>query len=174
MYTLNIFATSKIHACNCCARLQKPGCLQQMFEHVVCNHCSQFTWNVHGSYKSQRTDSRLPHPPLPNSPLDPSEQKGWTGAEMTGRRLPDGVGTNRVFTEGPQIPYMLSYSFYARTCCHMLSQFATCCYMLLTFSHASSSGGFAALLRRLCWFWTPSGSCQAGMFVNRHGLRRGG
>ena len=29
-------------------------------------------------------------------------------------QLPDGVGTNGVFAEGPQSPYIFSYLFYAR------------------------------------------------------------
>ena len=65
--------------------------------------------------------------------------------------LPDGVGTNGVFTEGPQIPTFCHCLFWVRTCCHichMLSYVVICCYILSTFSRESSLGGIAALLRQ--------------------------
>ena len=61
--------------------------------------------------------------------------------ERVSHRLPDGVGTNRVFTEGSHfLPF-----------CHMLFQVRTCCHILPHVVHIfreSSSGGIAALLRR--------------------------
>ena len=59
-------------------------------------------------------------------------------------RLSDGVGTNRVFTGGPQIPLVV---------CHMLLEVRTFCHILLHFPMTSWPWGVAALLwwPRLSW-----------------------
>ena len=42
-------------------------------------------------------------------------------------RLPGGVGTNGVFTEGPHISYMLTYFTSSAYICHMLQYFVSVC-----------------------------------------------
>ena len=76
-------------------------------------------------------------------------------------RLPDGVGTNGVFTEGPQIPYVLPYVVLSA---HMLPQFAICCHSLPHFARIFTW----QLIRGNCctsattpFVLTPSGSCQS-------------
>ena len=59
--------------------------------------------------------------------------------------LPDGVGTNGVFTEGPQIQYCLSY---LALNAHVLPHCAIFCHMLLTFSHDNSS--YCREVRHFC------------------------
>ena len=74
---------------------------------------------------------------------------------IAGNRLPDGVETNRVFTEGPRIPYMLPYV--VDKCAHVATfghiLFTTCrhmlpgCYVLPTVSHDISLGELRALMK---------------------------
>ena len=60
-------------------------------------------------------------------------------------RLPDGVGTNGVFTEGP---YFLTFCNSIALSAHVLPHLAVFCYMLPTFPRESSYGDIAALLRQ--------------------------
>ena len=73
-------------------------------------------------------------------------------------QLPNGVRTNGVFAEGPQILYILSCICLSA---HMMPHHAIFCHMLSTFSRDNSLWGIAALLRRPRLSLTPSGSCQS-------------
>ena len=50
----------------------------------------------------------------------------------TNHWLPDGVGTNGVFTEGPHIRYSLQYDVYMLR--HIWLDFAKCCRLFLFFA----------------------------------------
>ena len=45
----------------------------------------------------------------------------YGNTDVQSHRLPDGVGTNGIFTERPQVPYVLSY---VATCCNMFPRSA--------------------------------------------------
>ena len=75
-------------------------------------------------------------------------------------RLPDGVGTNRVSTEGVQLPNILWYFVLSvqtlppfAIFCHVLPHFAISCRIVSTFSRDNLLGGVAALLRRPRLYW---------------------
>ena len=60
--------------------------------------------------------------------------------DILNHRLPDGVGTNRVVTEGPHTSYMFGLS------AHMLPHVAILCHMLPAFPLENRLGGIVALL----------------------------
>ena len=59
----------------------------------------------------------------------------YTHVSVYVRRLPDGVRTSEVFTEGPQIPFLFLLHFVLSA--HVLPHVAIVYYILHTFSHAS-------------------------------------
>ena len=74
-------------------------------------------------------------------------------------QLPDWVGTNTIFTEGPHMSYILSFGFEcARVAafCHILSHCAARCHILPHFAHISHESwlwGIARLLWRPRFSW---------------------